>query len=73
MSDAPGQKRPTDWRYVFVHGVLGWGIPFFVLMLAWDYWEKDGWPTGQEIAALACVSAFGGFVLGRWLQKDQPS
>ena len=67
-----GQSPTTGkWRFILLHGVLGWGVPFFLLMLAWDYFEQGGFPPGMKIASLGCVSAFGGFILGNWIWKDR--
>ncbi len=67
--DAPPPSG--KWRFILLHGVLGWGVPFFLLMLAWDSFEQGGLPPGMNIASLGCFSAFGGFILGRWLWKGR--
>ena len=69
--DDPPKSPPRSRAFVIlVHGVLGWGVPFFLLMLAWDWIEAGHPPPPMNIASLACLSAFGGFILGRWILKD---
>ena len=63
----PGAKL----RFLFFNGILGWGVPFFVLMLIWDYVEQGGMPPAKNVIQLAFISAFGGLVLGLWLWKDR--
>lgn len=68
--DAP-KPPPNKWRFILLQGVLGWGIPFFVLMLLWDRWSLGHWPGGTQIASLGCLSLFGGFILGRWMWRER--
>lgn len=65
-------EPPKDkLRFLFVQGVLGWGLPFFGLMLIWDCVEQGGMPAAKSVIQLAFISAFGGLLLGLWLWKDR--
>ena len=72
---APADHEDTStqhkWSFIFTQGVLGWGIPFFVLMLLWDRWQLGHWPPAMQMASLGCLSAFGGYVLGAWLWREK--
>jgi hypothetical protein len=74
------EKSITKWertreagkrRYVWVTGVLGWGVPMFVVMTAFFYVQQRGliWPSVEElpfVLGLIPMSALIWFIGGYW-------
>jgi hypothetical protein len=48
------------WRFIWMIGVVGWGVPTGTLVLAWRWWSDGMPPTLRTIVIMAIVVAIGG-------------
>jgi hypothetical protein len=48
------------WRFIWMIGVIGWGVPTGALMLAWRWWSDGVPPTLRTIVIMAVVFGIGG-------------
>ena len=48
------------WRFIWLIGVVGWGVPVGVLTLAWRWWDTGTRPTLSNILVTAIVITIAG-------------
>ena len=58
------------WRFIWMRGVIGWGAPWGVLMLAWRWWEDGMPPTLWTILTMAVVATGGGIAFGAFTWRS---
>jgi hypothetical protein len=55
------------WPFIWIRGVVGWGVPWAILMLAWRWWDTGQPPALPNILILVIVAIGGGLVFGAFM------
>ena len=53
------------WRFIWIRGVAGWGVPVGILMLAWRWWDTGTRPALSSILiTVVVITIAGGIAFG---------
>jgi hypothetical protein len=61
------------WHFLWIHGVLGWGVPFATSMTPLDWWRQ--WrdagtlPPMTQVAITFAISMVSGLIWGAWMWR----
>ena len=58
------------WRFIWMRGAVGWGVPWAIAMLAWRWWDSGQQPALSDILVTAVVGIGGGVAFGAFTWRS---
>jgi hypothetical protein len=55
------------WRFLLLRGVVGWAVPWGVLMLVWTWWYVGHPPTLRIVLTTLAVATAGGLLVSAYV------